>query len=80
MDKDLEEQKKFLNEQFEWCRKEDLILAEIKKLLYEMKAIAEYASDHNLTTLETEELNGELEKIKSELHFLELELSSHGAM
>ena len=50
MDKDQQEQKKFLEEQLEWCKEQDRILEEIEMKLHEMKRIAEYALEHELTS------------------------------
>lgn len=76
MDKDLQEQKKLLEEQLERCRKQDSILAKIEKNLYEMRALAEYARDHKLTALQITELNGQLDELKREVHSLEQQLQS----
>jgi polyhydroxyalkanoate synthesis regulator phasin len=76
MDKDEQEQKKFLEEQVEWCKKQDGILEEIEEKLYEMKELAKYARDHELTSLEIDKLNGQLNVLKREVHFLEKQLQS----
>jgi len=44
--------------------------------LYEMKKVAEYAFNHELTSLETNQLNGRLKELESDVHFLEKRLSS----
>jgi polyhydroxyalkanoate synthesis regulator phasin len=76
MDKDEQEQKKFLEEQVEWCRKQDSILEVIEEKLFEMKELAKYARDYGLTSLEVEKLNGQLNALKREVHFLEKQLQS----
>ncbi|MDQ0244751.1 polyhydroxyalkanoate synthesis regulator phasin [Bacillus fengqiuensis] len=74
MDKDNQEHKKFLEEQLEWCKKQDRILEEIDMKLHEMKKIAEYALEHEFTSAEIAELNGQLNKLKSEVYSLEQQL------
>ncbi|MDN3361227.1 MULTISPECIES: hypothetical protein [Priestia] len=54
MGKDKQEDTKFLEQQLEWCKEQDRILEEIEMKLYEMKIIAEYAFNHELTSLETD--------------------------
>ncbi|MFV2046301.1 hypothetical protein ACEWK1_02890 [Metabacillus sp. YM-086] len=44
--------------------------------LHEMKKIAHYALDHELTPLEIEQLNGQMKELKSEVHSLEKQLQS----
>ena len=51
MDKDQLELKNFLEAQVEWCKWQDGILEKIENKLYEMKELAEYARDHELTQL-----------------------------
>lgn len=51
MNKDEYEQRKFLEEQFEWCKERDAILEEIEMKLHKMKKIAQYALEHNLLQL-----------------------------
>ncbi|WP_394141212.1 hypothetical protein [Cytobacillus oceanisediminis] len=76
MDIDKQEQKRFLEEQIEWCKKQDGILAEIEEKLYEMKELAEYAHDNELTPLEIDKLNGQLNTLKQEVNALEQQLQS----
>jgi hypothetical protein len=52
MDKDQQEQKKFLEQQLQWSKEQARILDEIEKKLYEMKEIAEYALKHKLSPIE----------------------------
>jgi len=74
MDNDLLKQKIFLEEQLEWCRKQDFILEKMEKLFSEMKALAEYARDYRLTELELDKVNYELEGYKREVNLLERQL------
>lgn len=76
MNKDQQEQKKFLKEQVEWCKRQDAILEKIENKLYEMKALAEYARDHNLSLIETDLINNQLNTLKQEVHSLEQQLHS----
>lgn len=76
MERDDQEHKKFLEQQFEWCKEQDRILEEIEMKLYEMKKVAEYAFNHELTSLETDQVNGQLKELESDVHFLEKQLHS----
>ena len=76
MNKDEREHKRFLEQQLEWCKKQDRILEEIETKLYEMKKIAQYALDHELTEIEIELLNNQLNELKSEVHLLEKQLQT----
>ena len=76
MDKEQQDHKKFLEEQLEWCKEQDRILEEIDMKLHEMKKIAEYALEHELTSVEIDQLNGQLNELKNEVHFLEKQLHS----
>lgn len=76
MDKYVQEHKRFLEQHFEWCKKQDCILEEIELKLHEMKKIAQFTHNHDLTTIEIEQLNGKLSGLKSEVHFLEKQLHS----
>ena len=76
MDKDHEEIKKFLEKQVEWCKWQDSILEEIENKLHEMKKLAEYARAHELTPLEVNRLNEQLNTMKQEVHTLEQQLQS----
>lgn len=75
MNKDQQEQKKFLEEQLRWCKEQDRILEEIKGKLQEMKRIADYASEHELTHMEADAFNSQLNKLKNEVYFLEKQLN-----
>ncbi|AUO12980.1 hypothetical protein [Priestia megaterium] len=76
MERDEQEHKKFLEQQLEWCKEQDRILEEIEMKLYEMKGIAEYAFNHELTSLETNQLDGRLKELERDVHFLEKQLHS----
>ncbi|OKL36339.1 hypothetical protein [Domibacillus mangrovi] len=74
MDKDQQEHKKFLERQLQWSREQARILEEIDMHLHEMKEIAEYAVNHELTLGEVETLNGQLNELKDVIHSLEQQL------
>jgi polyhydroxyalkanoate synthesis regulator phasin len=76
VDKDQQELKEFLEEQVEWCKYQDYILEKIENKLYEMKELAEYARDNELTQIEVNRLNEQLNIFKQEVHFLEKQLQS----
>ncbi len=76
MDQDQQEHKTFLEEQLEWCKEQDRILEEIDTKLHEMKKIAEYALERELTLEEIDESNNRLNGLKNEVHFLESQLHS----
>lgn len=76
MDKDQQELKKFLEQQLQWCKEQDRILEEIDSKLLEMKRIAEYAFVNELNSKEVDELNGQLNELKNEVHSLEKQLQS----
>ena len=67
MNKDEQEHQKFLEELLEWCKEQDRILVEIDVKLHEMKEIAEYALEHQLTSLEIDQLNSQLNELKREV-------------
>jgi len=71
MDKEEQEHKQFLEQQLQWCKKQNSILEEIEMKLHEMKKIAQYALGHVLTERESEQLNDRLKELESEVHFLE---------
>ncbi|KHF37834.1 hypothetical protein [Halalkalibacter okhensis] len=74
MNKDQQEHMLFLEEQLRWAKEQDRILANIEDKLYEMKKIAEYASEHSLSALEVEKLNSQLNGLKEEIQCLEKQL------
>ncbi|MFZ0446162.1 MAG: hypothetical protein WAM95_16305 [Bacillus sp. (in: firmicutes)] len=76
MNKEEQEHKQFLEQQLEWCKKQDRILEEIQMKLYEMKKITQYTLDHKLTEIEIEQLNNQLNELKSEVHLLEKQLQT----
>ncbi len=76
MDKEAREHKQFLEQQLNWCKKQDRILEEIERKLHEMKKIAQYTLDHELSAIEIEQLNSQLNALKREVHFLEKQLQS----
>jgi len=76
MNKEEQEHKQFLEQQIQWCKKQNRILEEIEMKLHEMKKIAQYTLDHELTATEVDQLNIKLIKLKSDIHFLEKQLHS----
>ncbi|MGY0692492.1 hypothetical protein ACW2QC_06820 [Virgibacillus sp. FSP13] len=74
MDKDKQNHKNFLEEQLQWCKQQDRILEAIEIRLHEMKRIAEYSLQYELTSIEIEVLNDQLNKLKQEVHSLEKQL------
>jgi polyhydroxyalkanoate synthesis regulator phasin len=66
--------KKFLEDQLRWCKERNYILEEIEIRLYEMKSIAEYAAEQELSSVEIESLNGQLNELKNEVFALEKQL------
>jgi predicted nucleic acid-binding Zn-ribbon protein len=78
MDKEEQEYKQFLEQQLEWCKKQDRILEEVEMKLHEMKKIAQYALNHEFTAIEIDQLNGQLNELKREVHCLEKQLHSFG--
>lgn len=76
MDKNQQDKKRFLEEQIEWCKKQNAILQEIEEKLYKMKELAEYSCNNEITPSETEKLNNQLNTLKQEVHSLEQILQS----
>lgn len=76
MEKEEQEHKQFLEQQLEWCKKQDCILEEIEMKLHEMEKIAQFILDHVLTVREIDKLNGQLDELKRDVHFLEKGLHS----
>ena len=76
MDKTHQDYKTFLEEQLQWCKERDRILEQINEKLHEMKRIAEYTLEYELTSVEIDELNDQLNKLKHEIHSLEKQLHS----
>jgi len=74
--KNRKEQKKFLEQQLEWCKEQDRILEEIDSKLRKMKRIAEYSLVNELSSKEVDELNAQLNELKNEVHSLEKQLQS----
>ncbi|MFD2679328.1 hypothetical protein [Bacillus seohaeanensis] len=76
MDEDQQEQKKFLEQQLQWSKEQSRILVEIEEKLHKMKEIAEYALKHELSPIEINILNGQLNDLKNEVLSLEKQLHS----
>lgn len=65
---------KSLAEQLQWCKEQGEILEKIETALYEMKGIAEYATENKLDSFEANELNGKINQLKKEVTVLEKQL------
>jgi polyhydroxyalkanoate synthesis regulator phasin len=74
MNKDQQSQKKFLEEQINWCKEQHRILEEIELRLHKMKRIAELVIKHELTPTEIDGLNSQIKNLEIEVHFLERQL------
>ena len=74
MNKDQQDQKKFLESQLEWTKEQVRILDEIDIRLHEMKEIAEYAVEHELSATEKIRLNNQMKDLKAEVDSLEKQL------
>lgn len=74
MDKDQPKLNRFLEEQVEWCKRQDSILEQFENKFYEMKELAVYARDHELTSNEVNRLNEQLNTLKHEVHSLEQQM------
>lgn len=75
MNQDQQEHKKSLEQQLQWTKERVQILDEMDVKLHEMKRIAEYAVEQNLSSLEIDRLNGELNVLKIEFSSLEKQLN-----
>lgn len=74
MDKDLEEYKEFLEKERKRNKDHIRILDEIDIKLHEMKEIAQYALNNELTKEEINRMNAQLLTLKEEISDLEGEL------
>ncbi len=74
MDKDLEEYKEFLEKERKRNKNHIRILDEIDIKLHEMKEIAQYALNNELTKEEINRMNAQLLTLKEEISDLEGEL------
>ena len=75
MDQNQQEQKNILEQQLQWTKERIRILDLMDVKLYEMKRIAEYVLVHNLSEIERERLNKELNGLKKEFSYLEKQLN-----
>ncbi|WP_033827755.1 hypothetical protein [Bacillus andreraoultii] len=78
MDKEQRVLKEFLEQQLEWTKEQAYILDQINEKLHQMKRIAVYAVEHNLSDYEINELNTKLDILKQEVHMLEKQM--HGTV
>ncbi len=68
--------KMFLEDQYQWVKEQDEILERIEIKLYEMRNIAEYARDQQLSSEERNRLNNQLNELKLEILELRQQLHS----
>lgn len=71
MKRDEQTEKRILVEQLEWTREQARLLDEMDMKLHEMRKIAEYAKERELSPKEIERMNGELNKLIDEYNALE---------
>lgn len=71
MDQNHPVQKEHLEEQLKWTKEQIRILDEMDFKLQEMKKIAEYVSEHQLSKIEIEGLNAKLNVLQTEYSHLE---------
>lgn len=64
----------FLQQQIEWHKAQDMILAKIEGKLNAMKQLAEYRLAYELTAGEVQNLNKQLQELKAEVLALEQQL------
>lgn len=76
MDQTQQDKKEFLVQQLQWCEEQNCILEEMDVKLHKMKRIAEYSLENELTSVEIDKLNDQLNELKSEVHYLEKQLHS----
>lgn len=67
----MKEQKEILERQLRWTKEQIRILDEMDGKLQEMKKIAEYAAENDLSIEEVEKLNSQLKELQTEYSFLE---------
>lgn len=70
MEADHKEKVDFLKDQLREIKEQDQILAEIEERLLEMRSIAEYASDSQLSKDERIDLNQKMKELLSEIAML----------
>lgn len=71
-----EQSKKFFQEQLRWAKEQDEILEQIELKLYEMRDIAQYAAENDLSPTELNNLNNQLKELKIEIQSLERQRNS----
>lgn len=65
------EQKEFVEEQLQWTKEQIHLLDQMDAILQEMKKIAEYAAENELSKEEAEKLNSQLKELQDEYSYLE---------
>ncbi|MFC2949340.1 hypothetical protein [Virgibacillus sediminis] len=76
MDDHKQVEKRFLQEQFEWVKARDKILEKIEIKLYEMRSIAEYARDQELSSQEFNRLNDQINELQNDVLNLQQQLNT----
>lgn len=71
---DKQEQLEFLQEKSKWIKQRMLVLDELDIKLQEMREIALYAKNSQLSHAERERLNQEIQELNSEVEFLQQQL------
>ncbi|WP_138419475.1 hypothetical protein [Aquibacillus sediminis] len=71
MDNNQRDTRKFLEEQLQWVIEQDNILKKIEINLYEMRSLAEYARDHELSSKEYNRLNYQINELKNKVVVLQ---------
>ncbi|APC49189.1 hypothetical protein [Virgibacillus halodenitrificans] len=74
MSLDKENEKKRLELQMKWCEQKDYLLEKINEKLEEMKSIAVYAVEEELSASERQELNEQLNYLKVEVDMLQSQM------
>ncbi|MCM3611974.1 hypothetical protein M4S82_12015 [Planococcus sp. MERTA32b] len=67
--------KEFLESQLQWSKNQIAVLDEMESKLQEMKKIAEYAAENDLSFNERKKLNSHLKELRNEFSFLEAKRS-----
>lgn len=76
MSKDEQEYKKFLVDQINWCKEQDMILFQIETKLREMKKLAESVLIFDFNEIEKENINFQIKYLNREVIQLKEQLHS----
>ncbi len=69
-----QELKMVIEEQIQWCKQRDAMLEEMENKLYEMKELAEYVRDCELSAMELNRFNEQFNTLKQEVQTLKRQL------